>query len=190
MIGRVIAAYCVNTSQDGAFDALAAEQLGVSLTDLRCLDIVESRGGLTAGELATASGLTTGAVTAVVDRLERAGLARRIRDELDRRKGSDRGHAAPLRRVRGGLAPAARGLAPPAGQAVHRCRARDHCRVPRALDRSRCPACRAASRVSLAPVALPGEPSCGVPPAPLAGLPYCRRVGQSSVWWSRSVSVR
>lgn len=86
MIGRVIAAYRVNTSQDGAFDALAAEQLGVSLTDLRCLDIVESRGGLTAGELATASGLTTGAVTAVVDRLERAGLARRIRDELDRRK--------------------------------------------------------------------------------------------------------
>jgi DNA-binding MarR family transcriptional regulator len=41
---------------------------------------------LTAGQLAAESGLTTGAVTAVVDRLERAGYARRVRDENDRRK--------------------------------------------------------------------------------------------------------
>ena len=41
---------------------------------------------MTAGELAVESGLTTGAVTAVIDRLERAGFARRVRDERDRRK--------------------------------------------------------------------------------------------------------
>jgi DNA-binding MarR family transcriptional regulator len=50
------------------------------------LNIVESRGGLTAGELATAAGLTTGAITGVIDRLERAGYARRVRDSRDRRK--------------------------------------------------------------------------------------------------------
>ena len=86
LIGELIAAYRANSNQDNAFDALAAERLGISRTDLHCLDIVENRGGLTAGELARASGLTTGAVTAVVDRLERAGLARRVRDESDRRK--------------------------------------------------------------------------------------------------------
>ena len=86
LIGRLIAAYRANTSQEAAFDALASARLGISLTDLQCLDIIQSRGGLTAGELATASGLTTGAVTAVADRLERAGFARRVRDERDRRK--------------------------------------------------------------------------------------------------------
>lgn len=41
---------------------------------------------MTAGELARKSGLTTGAVTAVLDRLERAGYARRLRDAADRRR--------------------------------------------------------------------------------------------------------
>jgi DNA-binding MarR family transcriptional regulator len=86
LISQLIAAYRANTSQEGAFDALAAEKLGLSLTDLRCLDLVQASGGMTAGELATASGLTTGAVTAVIDRLERAGFVRRLRDDSDRRK--------------------------------------------------------------------------------------------------------
>lgn len=86
LIHELIAAYRANSSKDSAFDALAAEQLGISPTDLRCLDIVQGRGGLTAGELASASGLTTGAVTGVIDRLERSGFARRVRDESDRRK--------------------------------------------------------------------------------------------------------
>lgn len=86
LTAELIAAYRSNTSQEGAFDALAAERLGISLTDLRCLDLVQGNDGMTAGELATASGLTTGAVTAVIDRLERAGLARRVRDDSDRRK--------------------------------------------------------------------------------------------------------
>ena len=86
LIHGLIAAYRENSSQDSAFDALAAERLGISPTDLRCLDIIQGRAGLTAGELAAASGLTTGAVTAVIDRLERAGFARRVPDESDRRK--------------------------------------------------------------------------------------------------------
>jgi DNA-binding MarR family transcriptional regulator len=84
--GNVIAAYRTATNQDVAFDALAAEALGVSVTDLHCLNIIEARNGLTAGELARESGLTTGAVTAVVDRLDRAGYARRVPDQHDRRK--------------------------------------------------------------------------------------------------------
>ena len=86
LVGEVIARYRAATNRDVAFDKLAAARLGVSVTDLHCLNIVESRRGLTAGELAVDSGLTTGAVTAVVDRLERAGYARRVRDEHDRRK--------------------------------------------------------------------------------------------------------
>jgi DNA-binding MarR family transcriptional regulator len=86
LIADLITRYRIAANRDIAFDKLAAARLGVSVTDLHCLNIVESRQGLTAGELATESGLTTGAVTAVIDRLERAGFARRVRDERDRRK--------------------------------------------------------------------------------------------------------
>jgi DNA-binding MarR family transcriptional regulator len=85
-VAALIMAYRANTSQDGAFDALAAERLGISVGDLRCLDIIQRRDGLTAGQLAAESGLTTGAITGVLDRLERAGFARRVRDPADRRK--------------------------------------------------------------------------------------------------------
>ena len=86
LIDELIARYRIAANRDVAFDKLAAARLGVSVTDLNCLNIVESREGVTAGELATESGLTTGAVTAVIDRLERAGFARRVRDRRDRRK--------------------------------------------------------------------------------------------------------
>lgn len=86
LIAEVIARYRAATNRDVAFDKLAAAALGLSATDLHCINIVESRGGVTAGDLAAASGLTTGAVTAVIDRLERAGFARRARDARDRRK--------------------------------------------------------------------------------------------------------
>ena len=72
--------------QDIAFDDATADRLGINRTDLNCIDIIERHGGITAGELATEAGLTTGAVTAVIDRLERAGYARRVRDDEDRRR--------------------------------------------------------------------------------------------------------
>jgi DNA-binding MarR family transcriptional regulator len=69
-----------------AFDEVAARKLGVNQTDLRALNIIENQGSMTAGRLAELSGLTTAAVTAVLDRLERAGYARRVRDQKDRRQ--------------------------------------------------------------------------------------------------------
>jgi len=55
-------------------------------TDLRCLDIVCRAGPITAGELAERTGLTTGAITGVIDRLENAGFVRRAKDPTDRRR--------------------------------------------------------------------------------------------------------
>jgi DNA-binding MarR family transcriptional regulator len=85
-VEELIELFRLNGHQDNAFDQLAAESLGINRTDLECLSIAERRGGATAGELADESGLTTGAVTGVIDRLEHAGYARRSRDEADRRK--------------------------------------------------------------------------------------------------------
>lgn len=68
------------------FGEAVAARLGITHTDLECLDMILLRGRVTAGEIAAASGLTTGAATGVIDRLERAGLVRRERDAADRRK--------------------------------------------------------------------------------------------------------
>jgi len=62
-----------------------AKLVGLNSTDLECLDLLGLAGPTTAGRLATHTGLTTGAMTAVIDRLERAGFARRVRDAGDRR---------------------------------------------------------------------------------------------------------
>jgi DNA-binding MarR family transcriptional regulator len=68
------------------FDDVACEWLGINRTDARCLDIVDLHGRISAGELARESGLSTGAITTVLDRLERAGFVRRVRDPEDRRR--------------------------------------------------------------------------------------------------------
>ena len=67
-------------------DDLVAELMGINRTDSRCLDILEQHGRMSAGELARESHLSTGAVTAVIDRLERAGYAQRVPDPADRRR--------------------------------------------------------------------------------------------------------
>jgi DNA-binding MarR family transcriptional regulator len=67
-------------------DDLICDLLGINRTDARCLDILEQDGPMSAGDLAQASRLTTGAITAVIDRLERAGYARRVPDPSDRRR--------------------------------------------------------------------------------------------------------
>src|SRR5919197_5271858 len=86
LINELVAEFRISGNQDTAFDGLAAEHLGVNRTDLHCLNIIENSGGLTAGELAAAAGLTTGAVTGVIDRLQRVGYARRVPDPTDRRR--------------------------------------------------------------------------------------------------------
>ena len=70
---------------DRFHDAVAA-YLGINRTDLRCLDILDLSGQQTAGELAVQMGMSTGAVTAMLDRLEKAGYLRRVRDPADRRR--------------------------------------------------------------------------------------------------------
>jgi DNA-binding MarR family transcriptional regulator len=73
------------TDQD-MFDDAAAIFVGLNRTDTRAIDILERNGPMTAGELAIAARLTSGAVTALVDRLEVAGLVQRSRDTVDRRR--------------------------------------------------------------------------------------------------------
>jgi DNA-binding MarR family transcriptional regulator len=86
LIDALIREFRTSGNQDDAFDNLAAQRLGVNETDLHCLNIVENAGGITAGKLALLAGLTTGAVTGVIDRLEHRGFARRVSDPEDRRR--------------------------------------------------------------------------------------------------------
>ena len=86
LIDELVREFRTSGNQDDAFDNLAAQRLGVNETDLHCLNIVENAGGITAGKLAVLSGLTTGAVTGVIDRLEHRGFARRVSDPEDRRR--------------------------------------------------------------------------------------------------------
>jgi DNA-binding MarR family transcriptional regulator len=68
------------------FDDALAMLARLNRTDMRCLDLVAQHGPITAGELATMARLTSGAITAVLDRLEERGLVRRVRDTGDRRR--------------------------------------------------------------------------------------------------------
>src|SRR5919204_2359216 len=67
-------------------DEAFCKLLGVNRTDGRCLDVIDQRPGLTAGELAEAVGLSPGAVTTVLDRLEGRGFVTRTRHPNDRRR--------------------------------------------------------------------------------------------------------
>jgi DNA-binding MarR family transcriptional regulator len=68
-------------------DRAVADRVGLHVTDLRCLNLLANAGPLTAGELGQQLGLgTTGAVTPMVDRLERAGYLRRQPDPRDCRR--------------------------------------------------------------------------------------------------------
>src|SRR6516164_9446091 len=68
------------------FHQAIADRLGMNVTDHKCADILLRAGPITAGELAQRTGLTTGAITGVIDRLEKAGFVRRVRDPGDRRR--------------------------------------------------------------------------------------------------------
>jgi DNA-binding MarR family transcriptional regulator len=67
-------------------DEAAAAYMGVNPIDGRAIDVIDQHRRITAGELARELRLSTGAVTALVDRLERAGYARRVSDPEDRRR--------------------------------------------------------------------------------------------------------
>lgn len=63
-----------------------AERFGLSATDAKCMNFIRESEAITAGQLAERSGLTTGAITGVIDRLEKAGFVRRTSDPKDRRR--------------------------------------------------------------------------------------------------------
>jgi DNA-binding MarR family transcriptional regulator len=74
LVDEIIHLARAHEAANDAFDEVAREKLGINRTDLRCLNIIENAGPMTA------------AVTAVLDRLERAGYAKRSRDQQDRRQ--------------------------------------------------------------------------------------------------------
>ena len=67
-------------------DEAAHRAMGINASDGRCLDVIDRRGRISAGQLAVEAGLTTGAITAVLDRLEARGYVRRVPDPNDRRR--------------------------------------------------------------------------------------------------------
>ena len=64
----------------------AAARTGMTVTDMQVIDLLDSNGPMTAGQLADLTGLTTGAITGMLNRLEEAGLVRRERDPEDGRR--------------------------------------------------------------------------------------------------------
>jgi DNA-binding MarR family transcriptional regulator len=68
------------------FHQAVADILGLHITDHKCLDLIHRYGAMPAGRLAELTGLTTGAVTGIIDRLEEAGYVRRTDDPNDRRR--------------------------------------------------------------------------------------------------------
>lgn len=73
-------------SEIDRLDEAVAARMALHRTDLRCMEITARAGVVSAGELAERAGLSTSAVTSVVDRVERLGFVRRVRDATDRRR--------------------------------------------------------------------------------------------------------
>jgi len=74
---------------DGELDLMdqaIADRLGMNRTDAQCMDLISRLGPMTAGDLSDRVGLTAGAITAVLDRLERGHWISRVHDTVDRRR--------------------------------------------------------------------------------------------------------
>ncbi len=86
LLGELAREFRQFTGLGASFFRAAAEHLGLTVTDMQVMDLLESEGEATAGQLADLVGLTTGAITGMLNRLEEAGLVRRERDKSDGRK--------------------------------------------------------------------------------------------------------
>src|SRR5215211_3062419 len=86
LIPEVIAAIRASQTATDAFDHAVADYIGLDRTAYRCLDILDQEGPMAAGRLAERAQLSPGAMTALLDRLEKRGFARRTRDTEDRRR--------------------------------------------------------------------------------------------------------
>ncbi len=74
------------SGQSVLLSQVIADKVGLAPSDLECLGFLEDGGPMTAGRVGELTGLTSGAVTRLIDRLERAKYVRRRRDPEDRRK--------------------------------------------------------------------------------------------------------
>jgi DNA-binding MarR family transcriptional regulator len=74
------------SSYDALFSQAVAERTGMHSTDIETMDLLNTLGPMTAGELSARTGLSSGATTRLIDRLQRAGYVRRAHDESDRRR--------------------------------------------------------------------------------------------------------
>src|SRR5215467_5063391 len=74
------------TGLGSSFFRAAAAKVGMTVTDLQVIDFLDSAGPMTAGQLADLTGLTTGAITGMINRLEEAGLVKRLSDPNDGRR--------------------------------------------------------------------------------------------------------
>ena len=86
LAGRLMLALRRSSATGVLHGQAVARRVGVNSTDLECLDLILMSGPSTAGEIARHTGLTSGAVTGLIDRLERLGLVERTADPADRRK--------------------------------------------------------------------------------------------------------
>lgn len=86
LIGRLMLAMRRSSAAGVLHSQAVARRVGVNSSDLECLDLILMKGPSTAGEIARHTGLTSGAVTGLIDRLERLGLVERTDDPDDRRK--------------------------------------------------------------------------------------------------------
>jgi DNA-binding MarR family transcriptional regulator len=86
LVWQFIAAVRASQTATEMLDAAIADYIGIHDTDFRCLDILDQEGPMTAGHLAERARLSPGAMTSLLDRLERKGLAQRTRDTEDRRR--------------------------------------------------------------------------------------------------------
>ena len=78
--------WCTLSAAVALFQSRSAAQRGLTQSDLQAIDVLAREGGVCASYLAEECGLTPGAVTGMLNRLERAGVAQRSRDESDARR--------------------------------------------------------------------------------------------------------
>jgi DNA-binding MarR family transcriptional regulator len=86
LISQFIDAVRASQTAVDMLDEAVADFLGLHRTEMRCLDILDREGPMTAGQLAEKARISPGAMTSVLDRIEKKGLARRTRDTEDRRR--------------------------------------------------------------------------------------------------------
>lgn len=86
LIRRFFESISRNSTWTVIFHQAQAARLGLNPTDLKAVRLLQDTGPVTAGEMAELMALTTGAVTGLIDRLEKARIVERVKDLSDRRR--------------------------------------------------------------------------------------------------------